>query len=304
MSNNTNGSVIVFNSSRSSAEEQFELLQKLPVSHEYGDSLTTFVIDGLDKKLDRKQTDLIVSPEFRIKTRKRCTLLPLDVRYICSGALRRPIEPFQVLACFLAVHDWQAEGLDAERFFLKSDTDAASGPKIGPYYFDFAAYALSVYEDLAMCFDSLKAIVNANKLKCHLKIVPLSVGPTIKTRYGDLLAPYVVPVYLIALQFACNAFLNSSWVHTLEFVDHSRGLMTPTVDLSGIRVLSGISRDALNFSGCIGMPAILLPCDSFCVLGSRDRNLASTIASNTNLKDFDLMGSTFSAWPFSKGALV
>lgn len=300
-------SLIVFNGSRSTAEEQFQLLNCLPVSHSYGDANTTFVIDGVEKKLSRQEVDILVSADLRIKTRKRCILMPLMATHTSSGNMRRPLEErLNVLACFLSVPDWQAVGLEVETHFLKLDNGSAEtgttayGPKIGPYSFDFASYALSVYEDLAMCFSTLKTAVLSNATKCHLKIVPLSVGQNIKTRFGDYLAPYVIPVYIIALQFACKAFLDSSWVQAIEFVDHSGGFMTPVVDLKGIRIMSGVMRDAFDFSSVTAMPAILLPCDAFCVLGSRDRNLASTMANNSNLRSIDLRKSTFTAWPSTK----
>jgi len=297
-------SLIVFNKSRSTAEDQFELLQKLPIAHEYGDASSVFIIEGKEERLGRAETNERVNPELRIRGRKRCTLALLTATHTGVGLARRPItEPIEVLTCFAAVPDWQAENLDAELFFLKAeDSDAPelspTGPRIGRYIFDFAAFALSMYEDLAMCFDALKDTALESKTRCHLKIVPLGVGPTIKTRYGDCLGPYIIPVYLIVLQFACNAYINDSWVETLEFVDHSKGLMTPTLNLKKVRILSAVSRDAFDFTASTGLPTILLPCDAFCVLGSGARNLATTLSNNSNMKSIDFAQSIFRPWPF------
>jgi hypothetical protein len=294
--------IIVFNSTKCTAEDQYELLKKLPEAHEFGDGSSQFIINSETVRYDRQQTDTYLDPELRIKTRKRCSLASLVASHFGIGAMRRPIEPLEVLACFLSVPDWQAKDLDVERFFLKIDPSKQIGPSIGKYSFDFSSFALSMYEDLVMSFDAIKDTVVNSKLKCHLKIVPLGIGPSIKSRFGDFLGPYIIPVYLIVLQFACNACLTSDWVHTVEFVDHSKGYMTPTLDLKGVRILSCISRDAFDFAGLVQdvLPAILLPCDSFCSLTSKttSRNLVSTLANNSNLRSIDFLQSAFKAWPF------
>lgn len=287
--------IVFFHSTWSTEAEQRHLHSVLPVAHDYGDKRSV-LRDG-STIAGRAAHDALVNPQLRMRCRKRATLVSVHATH--AGINRVPLkDPIDVLLCFSATPDWHAVGLDVEAYFLRpvADCDPKSVPwvpRIGPYVFNFSAFMSSVYEDLALAFGALKAtFVAANategpKRKLHLKLVPLGVGPTIRTRFGDYLAPLVMPVYVVALQYACNTFVHESWIDTLEFVDHTRGQISPMVNVRNVRVISGSSRDAFDFTGSHGAPAIVAPCDAFCTIGGRpeDRNLAATLANNSNLRE-------------------
>lgn len=281
--------LVVFNPRYSSAEEQTRLHQLLPVSHEYGDKKAVLpdgrVIAG------RREHDAWVPAGVRIRCRKRCTLMPIMASHTGMGHSRAALQaPVGAMACFVSVPDWHASGLDAEALFLRPLTGpsgaAALLPRIGSYVFDFQAYIASVYEDLAMALTTMRQFA-ANGTRFHLKIVPIGVGTGIRTRYGEPLAPVILPAYLLAMQYAIAAFVDETWVDTLEFIDHSHGSLTPYIQNSRrLRVLSASTRDVFDFAGATGMPAILAPSDAFCRVGGSqtDKNLAATMANNSNIR--------------------
>jgi hypothetical protein len=163
----------------------------------------------------------------------------------------------------------------------------------------------SVYEDLVMCLTAIKAyiwpMVVSSKRKAHIKLVPLAVGMSIRTRYGEFLGPLLIPAYLTAVQYACNTFLDDSWVETLEFVDHAYGQLTPVLALRHIRIFSSSVRDAFDFSGATGIPILIAPCDAFSKVGGSpsDKTLASTLAANSDLSArISKSQYQFVSWPF------
>lgn len=275
--------IIFYNSDESTIEEQFDLYSKLPLSHEFGDKSATLkdttVIRG------PSEHEAHCSNELRIKCRKRCTVLFLTAKSTAKKVLS---EKLKVLTCFFAVPDWQAQRLDVERYFLKS---SGLGPRIGTYVFNFTKFVESVYEDFLMAFYALKK--GAVGYKLHLKIAPLGIGPSNRTRYGDYLGPTVIPAYLFALQYACAVGLDASWIETLEFVDHVHGQVTPQVAGSISR-----SRDIFDFEGCKGLPAILAPTDAFCVVGSVEtaNTLSATMANNSDLRSLLMEKPVFLPW--------
>jgi len=296
------GPFVFFNKHLSTSEDQKYLHERLPIKHEYGDRSAT--LSNGDKIFGRSEHDKIVDKRLRIKARKRCTLFNLMATHYGLDINRVQLETaMPVVACFVSVPDWHAEGLDVEENFLLPTNDdvIGRGPRIGIYTFALGSFIESMYEDLVMSITVVRQLFIANKIKCHLKIIPLGVGPTIRTRYGQYLGPYLISGYLLALQYACNSMLTENWVDTVEIVDHSAGKMTPTLDLRKIRIISNLSRDVLDFSGSVGWPAVICPCDSFCRIGSvkGEKNLASTIAENTNLRSFDISAYTYINWPFS-----
>jgi len=274
--------LVVFNSSWSSREEQVEIHAKLPVSHEFGDR-SAELVDGTVLK-GRAEHDAYVSQQLRMKTKKRCTLINVLATHTGFGLTRGPLEQsLGVLTCFLTVADWHASGLDAETFFLQPVQSIC--PRVGQYSFNFTGYMASMYEDIVMALQSIR--LSLGQKKAHLKVVPLGVGPSIKSRYGDSLAPLVMPAYLMALQYACNEVLHESWVDAVEFVDHSRNL-SPFLSLDRVRIYSNSRRDAFDFKDISAgtVPVLLVPCDPFCRIGGKanDKNLAATLANNSNLR--------------------
>ena len=274
---------VYYHSSWSTEADQILLHEKLPLTHEYADRRSTLK-DGTTL-IGKSDHDAYASPELRIRCRKRCSV----VKVTSNERL--------IHLCFSAIPDWQAIGLDIESFFLT--THSSHLPRIGPYGFNIGAYISSVYEDLAMSLHALKMSRGSLKDKFHLKLVPLGVGPTVRTRFGDYIAPIVLPAYLLALQYACIYNISDSWVDTLEFVDHTRGSLSPFVNLVNVRIISSTSRDAYDFSGSTGIPAIVAPCDCFCVIGSttEDKSLATTLANHSDLRTKVKGPITFKSWP-------
>lgn len=289
--------LVVFHPRYSSAADQHRLHQLLPVSHEYGDKKATLpdgrVIAG------RKEHDAWVPAAVRMRCRKRCTIMPLIASHTGIGHSRAALaQPASVIACFVSTPDWHASGLDAEALFLRP-LGPPQGPPVGPphgavtlmprigsYAFDFQTYLASTYEDLAMAFTSMRQLM-ASGGRYHLKIVPIGVGTGIRTRYGEPLAPMVLPAYLLALQYAIAAFVDESWVDTLEFIDHAHGSLTPYVqNYKRVRIMSASTRDVYDFSGATGLPAVMAPADAFCRIGGSpgDKNLAATMANNSNMR--------------------
>jgi hypothetical protein len=274
---------VYYHSSWSTEADQTLLHEKLPVSHEYGDRRSTLK-DGTTL-IGKAQHDAYASPELRIRCRKRCSVFRVK-----AGER-------QVYLCFSSIPDWQALGLDVESFFLTPFNNHL--PRIGPYGFNIGSYISSIYEDLAMSLCALKKSRASEKDKFHLKLVPLGIGPTVRTRFGDYISPVILPAYLLALQYACIYNINESWVDSLEFVDHTRGSLSPFVNLTNVRIISNTSRDAYDFNGCTGIPAIVAPCDSFCVIGStaEDKTLATTLANYSDLREKVSGPITFTSWP-------
>lgn len=277
-----------FHTSYCTVNEIESLHGVLPASHEYGDRKSTLangqIVEG------REAHDALCAPSLRMKCRKRCTLIDATCTHVGSGAWRVPLKgPAQVLLAFVPTVDWHAVGLDAESTFLKLDeASVVQGPRIGPYTFNFTAYVASVYEDICMSLDLLRQAAASKGRKLHIKLVPLGIGPTVRTRFGDYLAPTVIPAYLTALQYACNAMIHDGWVEALEFVDHTGGTISPFVNVRRtVKIISGSTRDALDFAGARGLPTVLAPCDAFSRIGGlpSDKNLASTLANNSNLRD-------------------
>lgn len=288
-----------FNRAWCSEADQKTVHEALPEAHDYGDRWAA--LPGGRELLGRQAHDAHCSAELRMRARKRCTIGLVKATHTGSGAARQALPgPIDVLVSFCATPDWHAVGLDAETFFLRPYDNQNNWPRIGPYMFMFTSFLTSTYEDLVMGLMAIKAeAIKADK-RAHLKLVPLGVGPTIRTRFGDLMGPLLIPVYLVALQYALLASVDDSWVQCLEFVDSMHGQMSPYVAIPKVQIISGQSRDAFDFSRSdAGLKAVLAPCDSFCRIGGqpRDKTLAATLANNSNLRDVLQVPLTFVAWP-------
>ena len=291
---------IYYNSIWSNVSEQKNLHALLPVSHEYADKKS--VLEDGTTLAGRQAHDDYMSVEMRIKTRKRCLVLTI-----------RPTESKQrILSCFVAVPDWHAPGLDVETFFLRNynTTETLPLPRVGPYSFSFPTFMSSVYEDIQMSFAAVKDSLEGRK--CHLKIVPLGVGPTIRTRYGEFIGNLIIPPYLLALQYACNVSIDDSWVDTLEFVDHFKGAVSPILNVKKVRIISASSRDAfdygMDYTDTGVVPAIIAPMDTFCRLGGteneKNKNIAYTMASGSDLRQCVIKDPEFKAWPIVKDGVA
>lgn len=271
------GPILIFNSLWSTTEDQIEMQTKLAVRHDFGDTLS-ILEDKTELRGPCEHNDY-ASNELRIKTRKRAVLCEINAHHSGFGQYKKKND-VDVLCSFLCVPDWQAKGLDVETYFLRRDT-YANGPKIGHYTFEFGNYMSSIYEDAKMCLNALKACSINTERKLHLKIAPLGIGPTIKTVEGDFIAPFVVPCYLLAMQFVLSELVDDTWIDTLEFVDFTKTL-SPFIIKPNVRVITG-SRDVLDFQGHTAVPSILVPCDSFLKVGYGTKSVVSTIANNSNL---------------------
>jgi hypothetical protein len=287
--------LVYFNSIWSTEQEQSQLHSLLPESHDYGDQRA--ILEDGTILVGKQNHDAYADSNLRIKTRKRCTIVQLEATHTGTFASRLPLEkPMKTLVCFCSVPDWHATELDVEMFLLKPAESNCIMPRIGQYNFYFCNYIMSMYEDLVMCLNALKK--NSTQ-RLHLKMIPLAVGHTIKTRYGDYLGSQIIPAYLLALQYACNQCIDESWIETLEFVDHSHGSLSPNYVNKKIRIISSSSRDAFDFTGHRGHPAILAPCDAFSKIGglANEKHLSSTLANNSNLRTILKDPIQFIAWP-------
>lgn len=290
--------VLVFNNAWSTAEEQQALHNLLPVSHSFGDKHS--VLSDGSVLAGPRAHDEFCDRSLRIRCRKRCTLAHLTAS-ACGGygpvPVRQLPEPESVLTCFTAVPDWQGEGLDVEHFFFRPCADSV---QVGSVLFSPSAYMTSTTEDLVMSIMSIKHRALGSNQRVHLKLAPLAVGPTIRNRFGDAMGDFIMPLYVRSLQFAVQLLVDHSWVHTLEFIDFTRGQLTPSVRLKHVRILSGSRRDAFDFEGrdktvC---PALIVPADAFAVLGQSagDRSLAATLAANSDLRKFMSLQWSCLAW--------
>jgi len=285
---------VYYNAVWSSEAEQTKLHSLLPESHDYGDQRA--ILEDGTILVGKQNHDAYVDSVLRVKTRKRCTILQLEATHMGTFAARIAFpKPMKTLVCFCSIPDWHATELDVEMFFLRPAEPSCIMPRIGQYNFFFSTYIMSMYEDLVMCLNALK---ENSKERLHLKMIPLAVGHTIKTRYGDYLGSQIIPSYLLALQYACNQCIDDTWIETLEFVDHSHGSLSPTYSNKKIRIISSSSRDAFDFSGHRGYPAILAPCDAFSKIGglANEKHLSSTLANNSNLRTILKEPFTFVGW--------
>jgi hypothetical protein len=272
-----NEPIIVFNSLWSTEEDQKEMQTKLAIRHDFGDSFS--ILPDNQELKGHEEHSVWASNELRIKTRKRVTLCEIKAHSSGFGQYKKKND-IDVLCAFLCVPDWQAPFLEVETYFLRLD-NYANGPRIGPYVFEFGSYMTCIYEDAKMCLQALQGCSHGTGRKLHLKIAPLGIGPTIKTRNGDFIAPFVVPSYLLAMQFVLTEFIDESWIDTLEFVDFTKTL-SPFISKPNVRILTG-SRDVLDFQGHKAVPCILVPCDAFLKIGYGTKSVVSTIGQNSNL---------------------
>lgn len=298
--------VVFFNSNWSTKAEQVLLHSLLPKEHDFGDKRSVLfdgtVIEGPEEHA--KYADRIL----RIKTRKRSTLVTVKATHTGFGRYRKPTNAI-ILSCFAAVIDWEAPFLDAETFYLINNATVPIGPKIGPYNFAFASYISSMYEDIVMSLMILKISAEsvnalAKNVACadssrsdrvHLKLVPLGVGPFIKTKYGNIIGPLISQAYLVAVQYACSVIIDQRWVETLEFVDFTKAL-SPFIQIPGVRVMT-TSRDVLDYSDAVGIPALLAPCDAFLKIGHGEKSIMSTISKNSNLLESIALDPHYVSWP-------
>jgi len=291
--------IVVFNKNHADAEQIKKLYSVLPMLHEFGDKRSV-LDDGTEVLGPQKHLELL-DLKTRFDTRKRCTLYPLHSTHYLLQKIRMP-QSLHVLVSFCSVVDWQ--GPEAEKYFLTlSDQPDPECIRIGHYNFHCGQYVASILEDLTMCIDSIRSILMSQKdkfKKAHLKIIPLGVGPTIRTRLGDALGPYIIPAYALALQYACIGMVNSQWVHTLEIVESSGSIVIPGVP--GVTVVH-TSRDVFDFNHLEATPVVLAPSDSFCKIGSKkhlnERTLAYSIQNNSNIHDFYDKEPMLVSWPFS-----
>jgi hypothetical protein len=117
--------------------------------------------------------------------------------------------------------------------------------------------------------------------------------------------------------------IDDSWVDTLEFVDHFKGAVSPILNVKKVRIISASSRDAFDYGVDYGVdqrgdhrgdpsesassvapgvvPAIIAPMDTFCRLGGteneKNKNIAYTMASGSNLRQCVIRDPEFKAWP-------
>ena len=285
---------VIYNSLYSSKEDQETLNEGLPMSHEFGDKHSVLKTGQI---INGSEHDLVFSHEFRVKTRKRCTIMNVVATHAGSGTRRVKIVPTDILVCFNSIADWQGP---SENFLVPATIESIyMGPRIGTDIFLFNNFIKSIFQDLLMCFNSLRASMSSHGLgKLHLKIVPLGVGPTIRNKSGLYLGPLIIPAYLLALEYACLSTIDESWIDTLEFVDHTQGQLSPRhLYLKNIQIISG-ARDVFDFSACTSVPSIICPCDSFCTIGGRpeDKHISVTMANNSDIRETIAGRPQFVAW--------
>jgi len=288
---------IVFHKEHSTIQDQSLLWSKLPLQHEFGDICTKLE----DKTILRTQEehDAYCDPALRIKTRKRCTIVK-DVQLLNAPSI------VSCLMCFLCTPDWSAKRLDVEQYFLRQPQDVPHYlPKLGSCMFDFVEYFKQTFEDLVMGLEALRSqcenqAPEANT-KYHLKIVPIGIGHGIKTFDGQHIYDSIVALYMFALIQACKMVLHESWVHTVEFVDHTGGYLSPYFTSTSFNVILRSKISVLDYSHAVGPAALFCPCDAFERIGSisSSKSLACSIANQTNLRHILAnQNPEYKPWPF------
>jgi hypothetical protein len=157
------------------------------------------------------------------------------------------------------------------------------------------SYLTLLYDDVVLALRSIRTYVStvrhgighgAQSAKAHLKIVPLGLGPSIRTRFGDYVAPLAGPVYSVALKMALEATVDQTWCACIELVDVA---LTAFCNVPKVRILNNSTRDAFDFDGLQSntIPVLLAPCDAFCKIGARpaEKSLMGCLATNSNLTE-------------------
>ena len=283
---------IVFHKDYSTSQEQTLLQEKLPLHHEFGDACTK--INTFKTLTTESEHEEYCSSELRIKTRKRCTFF-IDLQLQNSNQ--------KVSICFLSTPDWCTNRLDVQRYFMieSSVSCKVDYPRLGSYSFHFVEYMKHTFEDLVMSLQTIKHFAKLDNRMLHLKIVPIGIGYGIKTCEGISVYKHIFPFYICAIVQACNVVCDATWIHTLEFVDHTAGYLSPFYTNSEFEVVLQSERAVLDFSNAKGIPTLLCPCDAFEIIGSlpNTKSLACSIANQTDLRTvLQTKQPEYMSWPF------
>jgi len=267
-----------------------KLISMLPVYHEYADK-KSILLNG--KTLHGAQEhEEYCSLDLRIRTKRRCTLFS-NICATHKGNHVALTKSLNIVLAMCATSDWQAQNLHIEKdiLILADEKQKLCLPRIGPYYFNFNEYISSIFKDFCLGLCALQHHATSQQQKLYLKIVPLGIGPSVQTRQGNFLMPHLMFLYKNAMLFALQMYINDTWVHTLDLVDNTSGtLLTPNYSNSKINIVTGLSRDILEFEdlGKDIQAAILCPTDSFEHIGGFpiQKNIGSSIANNSsNLRE-------------------
>lgn len=254
-----------------SLENQIKFHALLPMRHEFGD-VCTVLNDG--KVLTADEHEAYCPYELRKKCRKRVYVFDKLCVTHTGGygfhSRKKEVSPFDISAVFLPTIDFH--GQDSAEFILENGP-GSEWPKLQHNTLLPHVYFETLYRDI---FYALR-VVQEKFTNVHLKIVPLGYSHGLTTKAGDPLF-ILWEFYVLALKLACERVLDASWVKTVEFVD-STMTMCPNVQLPGVRIIHFSRRDILNFgampdSGTSGRPVILVPVDSFSLLGQSGLSLS------------------------------
>jgi len=265
------------------------LMQKLPVSHLYGDARAVLNDGNILKGID--EHDNYCSREIRNACNTRTTLFDTQVlSYGGYGRIRKvSVKPHRVLMALSSVTDWSIPNE-----FLNDKPAEFSLQLYDNQYFHVPRFMQQVFRDFSVAFYALQDLTPANQ-RLWIKIAPLAMGPTIGQVFH-----LAYPWYSEAVKLVFQKFVNESWVHTIELIDF-HNIYGHLGTIKNVNIIVPSNRDALDFSGCPEnvLPASILPMDSFCAPWLRGRvtayeSLATCALNNTSVVDGPLH------WTFKK----
>lgn len=272
------------------------LIDKLPVSHAFGDELS--VLETQEILVGPAAHESYISNHLRKKTRVRTYVCLTTVQYVGGYGpyQRKAIHEHSVLVALVSVPDWSAKGLDIEDHVLVKESPEWPIP-VGQRYFHGPNYSRLVYRDFAVAFRGLQESCGplCATHKLWLKISPLAMGPSIMSPEKINLFAFAAPWYTQALAMAIQEYANSSWIHAIELVDFTGtlvGLANFLKQPEGVQIICPSNRDILDFTACPMdvLPACIAPIDSFCAPWKNEKprtsfdSLASCIINNTNIQ--------------------
>lgn len=265
-----------------------DVISKLPVLHTFGDT-TSCLQDGtiiagtenLEKYMPRKMRVNVRTHIFHCKAHAFGGYGGCSVKKLYEN-------PRNVILSLVAVPDWQTEDIDT---FVKDIPDVLT-IRVGSQYLWPVNYMSTMVTHFSTMFQALKSEIQKQNKKAYIKITPLAIGPTIQTRNGTRICNVVAPWYTQAVALAINAFVDSTWVDTIEFIDFCNLMSTLKAFLvapTDVFIVYPSKRDVLDFRSVSDdlVAVSVCPVDSMSAPWKQKETACTSLASaalqNTNV---------------------